>query len=105
MAIVIRTRIQDDFSSNALTSFALARPAGRFSGLRTDGPVFQTDPLLPLPTHAKEAKSVYGHEGFMDCVVRHTQKRCGPRPLRHVLALRERNRIGSPAERTLRHVH
>jgi hypothetical protein len=29
MAIVIKTRIQDDFSSNRLTSFALARPAGR----------------------------------------------------------------------------
>ncbi len=29
MAIVIVTRIQDDFSSNHLTSFVLARPAGR----------------------------------------------------------------------------
>ncbi len=32
MAIVIRTRIQDDLSPNALTSFALARPAGRSQG-------------------------------------------------------------------------
>ena len=59
MAIVIATRIQDDFSSNALTSFALARPAGRFSGLRTDDPIFRTDLSPPLPTHAKEARSVY----------------------------------------------
>jgi len=63
MAIVINTRIQDDFSSIALTSYdhptdedlsagtpVLARPAGRSHGLRTDGPLFRADlPLLPLP--------------------------------------------------------
>jgi hypothetical protein len=59
MAIVITIRIQDDCSSNVLTSFTLARPAGRYSGLRTDGPTFRTDPWPPLPTHAKEARSVY----------------------------------------------
>jgi hypothetical protein len=43
MVTVMATRIQDDFSSNRLTSFALARPAGRFSGLRTVGPLFRAD--------------------------------------------------------------
>jgi hypothetical protein len=59
MAIVIATRIQVVLSPNALTSFALARPAGRSSGLRTDDPIFRIDLALPLPAHAKEARSVY----------------------------------------------
>jgi hypothetical protein len=49
MAMVIATRIQDDLSSIVLTSFALARPAGRSRGLRTDSPLFRADLLPPLP--------------------------------------------------------
>jgi len=51
--MVIATRIQDDFSSNALTSFALARPAGRSRGLRTDGPIFRTD-LFRYRSHTRK---------------------------------------------------
>jgi hypothetical protein len=54
MAIVIRTRIQDDFSSNRLTSFALARPAGRSDGLRTDGSLLRADLPPPLPNTQKK---------------------------------------------------
>jgi hypothetical protein len=43
MAIEMANRVQDDFSSNALTSFALTRPAGRCRGLRTDDPIFRAD--------------------------------------------------------------
>jgi hypothetical protein len=46
--MVIATRIQDDLSSIVLTSFALARPAGRLRGLRTDSPIFRADLSLPL---------------------------------------------------------
>jgi hypothetical protein len=61
MAIVIRTRIQDDFSPNALTSFALARPAGRSSGLRTDGPIFRTDLHHRFPnTQRRRDQSISG---------------------------------------------
>jgi hypothetical protein len=56
MAIVIATRIQDNFSSNRLTSFALARPAGRSSGLRTDGPFFRADLSPPLPHSQRRFK-------------------------------------------------
>jgi hypothetical protein len=59
MAIAIRTRIQVDFSSNRLTCFALARPAGRLYGLRTDGSIFRADLSAAVPTHAKEAQTVY----------------------------------------------
>jgi len=58
MAIVKATCIKDDFSPNALTSFALARPAGRSRGLRTDRPIFWTDLSPPLRTHTKEASLV-----------------------------------------------
>jgi hypothetical protein len=56
--MVIATRVQDDFSSNALTSFALARPAGRSSGLRTDDPLFRTD-LLPPLTHTQRKRDQF----------------------------------------------
>jgi hypothetical protein len=59
MAILTTIRIQDDFSSDALTSFALARPAGRCCRLQADGPIFRTDLLPSLPTRAKKARSVY----------------------------------------------
>ena len=62
MAIVTATRIQDDFSSNALTSFALARPAGRSSGLRTDDPIFRIDLRRRFPRTQKRAGSVYGRD-------------------------------------------
>ena len=51
-----------------LTSFALARPAGRSSGLRTDGPIIRADLSPPLPTHAKEARSVYRSVLGSECV-------------------------------------
>jgi hypothetical protein len=57
-AIVIATRVQDDFSSNVLTSFTLARPAGRSSDLRTDGPLFRTD-LLPPLTHSQKKRDQF----------------------------------------------
>jgi len=61
MATVTNTRIQDDLSSIVLTSFALARPAGRLHGLRTGGSFFRADLSAAAPTHAKEAQSVYWH--------------------------------------------
>jgi hypothetical protein len=57
-AIVMTIRIQDDFSSTRLTSFALTRPAGRSSGLRTDGPFFRAD-LAAAPTLAKKVLNPY----------------------------------------------
>jgi hypothetical protein len=52
MAMVIAIRIQDDFPSIfhpiVLTSFALARRAGRLRGLRTDSPIFGADLSLRL---------------------------------------------------------
>jgi hypothetical protein len=41
MAMVIATRIQDDLSSIVLTSFALARPAGRSERLADRQPDLQ----------------------------------------------------------------
>lgn len=43
------------FSSIRLTSFALTRPAGRYRGLRTVGPIFRNDLGATAPTHAKKA--------------------------------------------------
>jgi hypothetical protein len=56
-----------------LTSFALTRPAGRCSGLRTDGPIFWVDLAPPLPTHAKEAQLVYGRVFASGCADRHAR--------------------------------
>lgn len=55
MAMVTITRIQDDFSSNALTSFALARPAGR-----SERPA---DPRSDLPDRSSAAASHTRKEG------------------------------------------
>jgi hypothetical protein len=53
MAIVIAIRIQDDFSSIVLTSFALARPAGRWRDLRADDPIFRAN-LFRRRSHTRK---------------------------------------------------
>jgi hypothetical protein len=58
------TRIQDDFSSNRLTSFALARRAGRMHGPPSDVPILELKDVGPFlaaaaSTLAKEARAEY----------------------------------------------
>ena len=75
MAMVTATRIQDDFSSNRLTSHdhptdedqsagtpVWHGPQLAEDGLRTDGPIFRTDLYAAVTTLAKEAAPFYrGH--------------------------------------------
>jgi hypothetical protein len=64
MAMEMATRIQDDFSSIVLTSFARKRPAGRSCGLRTEGPLFRTNLSLPRPH--PQWKRTYSTAKFVD---------------------------------------
>jgi len=92
MAIVIATRIQDDFSSTsrtishpiALTSYdhptdedlSAGTPVehgpqvARY-GLRTDGPIFRADLSAAVPTHANEAQTVYNLDFIAACALLH----------------------------------
>ena len=84
MAIVMANRIQDDFSSNALTSYdhptdedlsagtpVRARPAGRCRGLRTDSPIFRAD--LSLPRSHSQRRSTHSiHSCFLKRVTSNT---------------------------------
>jgi hypothetical protein len=72
MAMVTATRIQDDFSSNRPHLLCVGKgPQVVLGGLRTDGPIFRADFSAAVPTHAKEAQTVYNLDFIPTCALLH----------------------------------